>query len=57
MTTTSDLIRAAEQKDATAMKDALEAILARKAYDALEVKRQAVAKDLIRNARSDSQEG
>ena len=50
MATTADLIKYAEQKDAVMMKDTMEKILARKAYDALEVKRQEVAKDLIRSA-------
>lgn len=48
--TTADLIRYAEQGDAVKMKDAMENILARKAYDALEGKRQEVAKDLVRTA-------
>lgn len=51
MSTTAELIKYAEQGDAVKMKDTLEQILARKAYDALEVKRQEVAKTLIRSAK------
>lgn len=54
--TTSDLIRYAEQGDAVKMKDAMENILARKAYDALESKRQEVAKGLVRTAKTEQQD-
>ena len=56
MSTTADLIRYAEQGDAIKMKDAMETILARKAYDALEGKRREVAKDLVRNAQANNNE-
>jgi hypothetical protein len=56
MSTTADLIKYAEQGDSVGMKDALEAILARKAYDALESKRTEVAKDLVRSASLDNEE-
>lgn len=55
MSTTADLIKYAEQGDSVKMKDTLEAILARKAYDALEGKRQEVAKDLVRSASTDNE--
>lgn len=51
MSTTADLIKYAEAGDAVKMKDAMENILARKAYDALESKRQEVAKGLVNNAK------
>ena len=54
--TTQDLMRYASENDADKMKSTIETILARKAYDALEGKRQEVAKDLVRNASSKEQE-
>jgi|SaaInlStandDraft_1057018.scaffolds.fasta_scaffold1129842_1 hypothetical protein len=56
MSTTSELIKHAESGDAVKMKDTLEAILARKAYDALEGKRQEVAKNLVRSAKTNNEE-
>ena len=56
MSTTAELIKHAEAGDSVAMKDTLEAILARKAYDALETKRQEVAKNLVRSASTNNEE-